>query len=235
MGSCLHASFSHPLLAELQGAGSVPASSLMWPVFTLGGGASADACEPIAALPGQSRLGVSALVAALAEPVANGLASVILFGVLPPGAVRDATGSAADAADAPVPATAAALRAAYPRLLIAADLCLCAYTSHGHCGVLRADGSIDNAASVARLAAIAVAFARAGAQVIAPSDMMDGRVAAIKAALRADGGGLDARVAVMSYAAKFASCFYGPFRDAARSGIAGGGDRSLYQLPPAGR
>ena len=87
MGECpLHASFSHPLLASLQGAGGMPASGLMWPVFTLGGGALAGACEPIAALPGQSRLGTAALVSALAEPVAHGLASVILFGVLPPGA-----------------------------------------------------------------------------------------------------------------------------------------------------
>jgi porphobilinogen synthase len=111
------------------------------------------------------------------------------------------------------------------------DLCLCGYTDHGHCGIL-SGRAIDNAASVARLAEVAVAFAAAGAHVIAPSDMMDGRVGAIKAALR--GAGMGGRVAVMSYSAKFASCMYGPFRDAAHSGMAFG-DRSLYQLPPGSR
>jgi porphobilinogen synthase len=103
------------------------------------------------------------------------------------------------------------------------------YTSHGHCGILKSDHTVDNAASIARLAAIAVAYAAAGAHLIAPTDMMDGRVGAIKAGLRAAGHG--STVAVMSYAAKFASCFYGPFRDAAHSGMSFG-DRSLYQLPP---
>ena len=102
------------------------------------------------------------------------------------------------------------LRALYPRLLIICDLCLCGYTDHGHCGVLRADHSVDNAASITRLRDVGVAYATAGADVIAPSDMMDGRIAAIKAGLRK--AGLESRVPVMSYAAKFASCFYGPFR-----------------------
>ena len=118
------------------------------------------------------------------------------------------------------------------------DVCLCAYTNTGHCGLFGAActpggaPSLDNAASIARLAAVSVAFATAGAHVVAPSDMMDGRVGAIKAALAAAGFG--SRVALMSYAAKFASVFYGPFRDAAHSGMAFG-DRCSYQLPPGGR
>jgi porphobilinogen synthase len=106
------------------------------------------------------------------------------------------------------------------------------YTSHGHCGILKPDHCVDNQASIDRLGQIAAAYADAGAHVIAPSDMMDGRIGAIKAALTARGHG--SKVAVMSYAAKFASCFYGPFRDAAHSGMSFG-DRSLYQLPPGSR
>jgi porphobilinogen synthase len=106
-------------------------------------------------------------------------------------------------------------------------VCLCAYTDHGHCGIVHADGSINNAASIERLADVAVAYAAAGCHVVAPSDMMDGRVGAIKRKLLAAG---HAHTALMSYAAKFASCFYGPFRDAAKSGMAFG-DRSGYQLP----
>ncbi len=119
----------------------------------------------------------------------------------------------------------------YPSLLIITDLCLCGYTNHGHCGILHPDGRINNQPSIDRLAQIAVSYAKAGAHVIAPSDMMDGRIGAIKYALHDNG--LD-HVSVMSYAAKYASCFYGPFRDAADSHMEFG-DRSLYQLPPASR
>ena len=124
--------------------------------------------------------------------------------------MKDGTASRADAADAPVLRAIAFLRARYPRLLIVCDLCLCGYTDHGHCGILTLDHRVDTAASIARLSAIAVSYAAAGADVIAPSDMMDGRVAAIKAGLRA--AGLASRVPVMAYSAKYASCFYGPFR-----------------------
>ena len=126
-------------------------------------------------------------------------------------ALKDGTASRADLPDAPVILAIKKLRSCYPSLLIICDLCLCGYTSHGHCGILReADHSVDNAASIARLGAIAAAYALAGANVIAPSDMMDGRVLAIKQALAAVD--LHSRVPVMSYSAKFASCFYGPFR-----------------------
>lgn len=207
----------------------------MWPLFLLEDDAGK---EEIASMPGQARWGVGRLREALDGPYADGLSCVLLFGVLDDGAKKDNRASHADAPGGAVPRALAALRARYPRLTLMVDLCLCAYTDHGHCGVVRADAlapggrAVDNDASVARLADVAVAYARAGAHVIAPSDMMDGRVAAIKAALARAGFG--ASVAVMAYSAKFASTFYGPFRDAAHSGMAFG-DRSLYQLPPPSR
>ena len=204
----------------------------MLPIFV---SSSASVREEVASLPGVCRWGVDRLGEALDEPVRNGLRSVLLFGVLAPGSVKDACGSSADSRGSPVLAAIAVLRARYPALLIAADVCLCAYTVHGHCGVLAADGhGMDGKASRTRLAAVATAYAAAGAHIVAPSDMMDGRVGAIKESLAAAGGGLAARTAVMSYAAKFASCFYGPFRDAAGSAAAFG-DRSGYQLPPGAR
>ena len=129
------------------------------------------------------------------------------------------------------------LKAWFPDLLVACDVCLCPYTNHGHCGILRDDGTIDTERSIARLADVALAYGLAGADVVAPSDMMDGRVAAIKTALHANQ--LGNKVAVLSYSAKFASCFYGPFRDAAKSGMQAGGNwpthRKCYQLPPGAR
>jgi porphobilinogen synthase len=123
------------------------------------------------------------------------------------------------------------LRKTFPGLQVITDVCLCAYTDHGHCGILEEDGAVNNDATIARLAEVATAHAQAGAHVVAPSDMMDGRVGAIKQSLRTHGL---AGVRVMSYAAKFASSFYGPFRDAAKSAPAFG-DRRAYQLPPAAR
>ncbi len=120
----------------------------------------------------------------------------------------------------------------FPDLLIACDVCLCPYTDHGHCGILKEDGFIDNQKSLNQLAAISRVFAEAGAHVIAPSDMMDGRVAAIKSELRSIG--FLNKVCVMSYSVKFASGFYGPFRDAAHSAPAFG-DRKRYQLPVGAR
>jgi porphobilinogen synthase len=122
-----------------------------------------------------------------------------------------------------------AIKEAHPELLVIADLCLCEYTSHGHCGLLRADGSVDNDSSVELLARTALSQAHAGADVIAPSDMMDGRVAAIRSALDEDGL---SDVPIMAYSAKFASAFYGPFREAVDSAPAFG-DRRGYQMDPA--
>ena len=251
----LHAAYSAPLLQAWSSAPPVAAAQLVWPLFLVEDEA---ARQPIAALPGQSRWGCgeARLREALEGPVRDGLRAVLLFGVLDDGAKKDARGGFADSEASPVVKALRTLRRIFPSLLLMADVCLCAFTEHGHCGILTAscvgaagaEGAsaagagagagagaalvIDNDASVARLAAVATAYARAGAHVVAPSDMMDGRVGVIKAALRAAGVG--GQCAVMSYAAKFASCFYGPFRDAAHSGMSFG-DRTLYQLPPASR
>ncbi|GFR88418.1 delta-aminolevulinic acid dehydratase [Elysia marginata] len=179
-------------------------------------------------MPGQSRYGVNRLVEALTPLVDMGLKAVLLFGV-PENLPKDERGSAADTPETPVIQAIQALRVNFPSLLVCCDVCICPYSSHGHCGFLRPDGTIDNEPSIERLAEIAVAYAKAGCQVIAPSDMMDGRIGAIKKALASNDFGN--RVSVMSYSAKFASCFYGPFRDAAKSTPAFG-DRKCYQLPP---
>jgi len=134
--------------------------------------------------------------------------------------------------DSPVPQAIKLLRKSFPTLLVIADVCLCGYTDHGHCGILTSDGFIDNSKSILRLAEVATSYARAGAHVVAPSDMMDGRVGAIKKMLLENGYG--GKVAVMSYSAKYASCFYGPFREAAHSAPAFG-DRKRYQLPPTSK
>lgn len=222
----LHPGYGHEVLRLWQSDGGPAAGRLVWPLFVTD---DDRAREPIAAMPGQYRWGVDRLGEALDGPVAAGLRAVLLFGV--PGGAKDGRGSRADSPDSPVVRALAALRRSHPDLLLLADVCLCAYTDHGHCGILTPDGAIDNDASIARLAEVAAAYAAAGAHVVAPSDMMDNRVAAIRAALRAAGRG---STAVLSYAAKFASCFYGPFRDAAQSKPAFG-DRRAYQLPPAAR
>ena len=224
----LHAGYGHPVLRAWQG-GSGPAWDpvrLIYPLFV---SSRAHAHARIAAMPGQSRWGVDRVEEALAPLVERGLRSVLLFGV--PHGRKDPEGRGADDPKGPVPRAVARLRRAFPDLLVVTDVCLCAYTDHGHCGILRADGTLDNEASVARLAEVAGAYAEAGAQVVAPSDMMDGRVGAIRR--RLDASGLES-VAILSYAAKFASCFYGPFRDAAQSKPAFG-DRRAYQLPPEAR
>ncbi|MBM4154607.1 MAG: porphobilinogen synthase [Lentisphaerae bacterium] len=222
----LHPGCGHETLRAWQADGPPAADRLVWPLFVTD---RDDACEPIAAMPGQHRWGVGRLREALDGPVRNGLRAVLVFGV--PGGAKDGRGSGADSPGSPAVRALAALREAYPGLLLIADVCLCAYTDHGHCGILQSDGTVDNEASVTRLAAVAAAYAAAGAHVVAPSDMMDNRVAAIRAALKTAGCG---GTAILSYAAKFASCFYGPFRDAAQSRPAFG-DRRAYQLPPAGR
>lgn len=140
--------------------------------------------------------------------------------------------TSADSAENPVIRGLPLIRKRFPDLVIATDVCLCPYTSHGHCCIFDGDEQMDNEASIQRLAEIALSYAKAGAQIIAPSDMMDNRIAAIKKVLHENR--LGDRVAVLSYAVKFSSCFYGPFRDAARSAPAYG-DRKCYQLPVGSR
>ncbi len=196
---------------------------LVYPIFVEAG---LIGRQPIAAMPGQARLGLDTLATEAAELKRLGIRAVLLFG-LP--AAKDEAGSGAWAADGIVQQAARRLKQADPELLVIGDVCLCEYTSHGHCGLVRADGTVDNDATLPLLAQSAVSLAEAGCDIIAPSDMMDGRVAAIRAAL--DGAG-HTEVALLSYAAKFASAFYGPFREAAESTPAFG-DRRGYQMDPA--
>ena len=186
----------------------------------------------IPSLPNQYRRGVNKLVPFLEPLVHKGLRSVILFGVpLGPG-TKDALGTSADDPEGPVIKSIRILRQRFPQLFIVADVCLCEYTSHGHCGILRDDGSLNNQLSVDRISDVAIAYAQAGAHCVAPSDMNDGRIRAIKLKLIEEG--IAHRVVLMSYAAKFSGCLYGPFRDAAGSAPSFG-DRRCYQLPPGGR
>lgn len=186
----------------------------------------------IPSLPNQYRRGLNKIVPVLEPLIAKGLKSVILFGVpLAPGA-KDALGTAADDPKGPVIQAIKLLRRRFRDLFIVADVCLCEYTSHGHCGILRDDGSLNNAMSVDRISDVAMAYATAGAHCVAPSDMNDGRIRAIK--LKLIESGIAHQVVLMSYAAKFSGCLYGPFRDAAGS-CPSFGDRKCYQLPPGGR
>ncbi|MBW2237304.1 MAG: porphobilinogen synthase [Deltaproteobacteria bacterium] len=198
---------------------------LVLPLFAVEG---SGVREPVASMPGVFRFSVDMLVREAKQVSDAGIPAVILFGIP---AEKDARGSGADAAGGVVQRAVEAVKAAEPDLCVITDVCLCEYTDHGHCGLIEA-GEVANDPSVARLAETAVSHANAGADVVAPSDMMDGRVAAIRTALDAGGFG---DVAILSYAAKFASAYYGPFRDAAES-TPRFGDRRGYQMdPPNGR
>ncbi len=181
---------------------------------------------PIDAMPGQSRLSIDELVAEAGETHALGVPAVLLFGIP---AAKDPEGTGAYDDEGIVQLATRALKQAHPDLLVVTDVCLCEYTDHGHCGLLRGDGTVDNDSSVDLIARAAVSQARAGADIVAPSDMMDGRIGAVRAAL--DDEGLT-DTPVMAYSAKFASAFYGPFREAADSTPAFG-DRRGYQMDPA--
>jgi porphobilinogen synthase len=182
--------------------------------------------EPIASLPGQARFSPDTAADEAVRLAELGVGGVILFG-LP--ASKDALGSGASADDGIVQETLQRIRAQELPLVSVADTCLCEYTDHGHCGPLAANGGVDNDAALARLVATAVSQARAGADIVAPSAMVDGQVGAIRAALDVEGFG---QTAIMAYASKQASAFYGPFRDAADSAPAFG-DRRGYQMDPA--
>jgi porphobilinogen synthase len=212
---------------------------LVWPAFVVPG---RDRLEPIVSLPRVARRSVDLLLPELERALDLGIRSVMLFGVVGEDA-KDAVGSAASAPDGPVPEALRAARAAFgDDLVLMTDVCLCGYTDHGHCGVLApprpggTEARVLDGPTLPRLAAMAVRHAEAGADVVAPSDMMDGRVAAIRAGL--DDAGHDG-VAILSYAVKYASAFYGPFRDAAGSSPHGGidghpapSDRRSYQMDP---
>ncbi len=210
-----------PVLRDLVRETRLAAGDLVMPLFVEEGTA---APTPIEAMPGVARLPVDAAVVEAGEVAALGIPAVLLFGIP---AAKDDEGSGAWDDDGIVQQAIRAIRAAHPDLLVIADLCLCEYTSHGHCGVLHGQ-TVDNDATLDLLARTAVSQARAGADIIAPSDMMDGRVGVIRAALDADGY---TDVPILAYSAKFASAFYGPFREAADS-TPSFGDRRSYQMDP---
>jgi porphobilinogen synthase len=197
---------------------------LVHPLFVRAG---TNVERPIGSMPGHAQWTADLLAPELELLVTLGIPSVLLFGIP---LEKNATGSGAWDPAGPVPRAIAEIRRRQPELTVIADVCLCEYTNHGHCGVLDDDtGEVINDATLDLLSHAAVAYADAGATVVAPSAMMDGQVAAIRAAL--DGAGHE-QVAIMSYAVKYASAFYGPFREAAESAPAFG-DRRAYQMDPA--
>jgi porphobilinogen synthase len=196
---------------------------LVYPMFVVLG---LEGREPIAAMPGIDRLSISAAVEEAGEAAALGVPAVLLFGVP---AEKDPEGTGAYDDEGVVQLATRAIKDAHPDLVVVTDVCLCEYTDHGHCGIVRDDGQVDNDASIDLLARTAVSQARAGADVIAPSDMMDGRVGSIRTALDEEGF---SDTPIIAYSAKFASAFYGPFREAAGSAPAFG-DRRAYQMDPA--
>jgi len=200
----------------------VTVEQLVQPLFVVPG---RGVERPVGSMPGIAQLSVDRAAEDCRRLADLGVPAVILFGIPEH---KDARGSGATDPDGIIPRALRAIRQAVPGLLLITDVCLCEYTDHGHCGVVR-DGDVDNDPTLELLAVEAVAHARAGADVIAPSDMMDGRVGAIRRALDAAGF---AHLPIMSYAAKFASAFYGPFREAAESAPQFG-DRRSYQMDPA--
>jgi len=198
------------VLRELVRESQLDARRLVYPMFVVHG---SERREPIAAMPGIDRLSISHAVEEAGQAAALGIPAVLLFGIP---AAKDAEGSGAWDDEGVIQLATRAIKDAHPDMLVVTDVCLCEYTEHGHCGVVREDGHVDNDASVELLARTAVSHARAGADVIAPSDMMDGRV----------------DTPIIAYSAKFASAFYGPFREAADSTPAFG-DRRAYQMDPA--
>jgi porphobilinogen synthase len=216
---------STPVLRDLVRETRLHPSDLVLPLFVQGIG-PARPREPIAALPGVDRLSISAAVEEAGAAQALGLPAVLLFGIPDR---KDAAGTGAYDDEGIVQLATRAIKDAHPELLVMTDVCLCEYTDHGHCGLLGPGGTVDNDSSVELIARTAVSHARAGADVVAPSDMMDGRIGAVRAALDEDGL---QDVPIVAYSAKFASAFYGPFREAAGSTPAFG-DRRAYQMDPA--
>ncbi len=208
-----------PALRSLVKGTRLHAGQLVMPVFVISGH---DRSEPITSLPRQERMSADRVVAKARELVKLGVGGVLLFGIPDR---KDEEGSGAADPSGPVPSALRMLKAAGLPLVLAADVCLCEYTSHGHCGVI-ADGEVDNDATLPLLAEAAVVYAESGADVVGPSGMMDGQVAALRGALDASG---HAGTAIMAYSSKAASAFYGPFREAAGSAPAFG-DRRGYQM-----
>jgi porphobilinogen synthase len=211
-----------PVLRDLVRETRLSPADLVLPLFVESG---IDGRAPIASMPGVDRLSISAAVEEAGIAHALGLPGVLLFGIPEH---KDPEGTGAYDDEGIVQLATRAIKQAHPELLVITDVCLCEYTSHGHCGLLTDDGAVDNDSSVELVARTAVSQARAGADIVAPSDMMDGRVGALRAALDADGL---TDTPILAYSAKYASAFYGPFRDAADS-TPSFGDRRAYQMDP---
>jgi porphobilinogen synthase len=213
---------STPVLRDLVRETRLHATDLVLPLFVQ----SQAGREPIASLPGVERLSISAAVEEAGVAQALGLPAVLLFGIPDR---KDPEGTGAYDDEGIVQLATQAIKEAHPDLVVMTDVCLCEYTDHGHCGLIDGHGRVDNDASVELIAKTAVSHARAGADVVAPSDMMDGRIGAVRAALDEEGF---PDTPIVAYSAKFASAFYGPFREAAGSTPAFG-DRRAYQMDPA--
>ncbi len=213
---------STPVLRDLVRETRLTAHDLVLPLFVQ----SKAGREPIGSLPGVDRLSISAAVEEAGAAQALGLPAVLLFGIPDR---KDAEGTGAYDDEGIVQLATRAIKDAHPELLVMTDVCLCEYTDHGHCGLIDAHGHVDNDSSVELIARAAVSQARAGADIVAPSDMMDGRIGAVRAALDEEGF---TGTPIVAYSAKFASAFYGPFREAAGSTPAFG-DRRAYQMDPA--
>jgi porphobilinogen synthase len=209
-------------LRELVRETALSARQLVQPMFVVAG---EGVREEVPSMPGIERFSISELVAEATELQAVGVGAVALFGIP---ASKDDAGSGAYDSEGVVQMAVRALKEAHPDLIVITDVCLCEYTSHGHCGIV-CDGEIDNDITIELLAKTAISHADAGADVVAPSDMMDGRVAAIRSQLDEEG---HPNVAIIAYSAKYASAFYGPFREAAES-TPEFGDRRGYQMDPA--
>ena len=210
-----------PAIRALTAETRLSVDQLVAPLFVCEG---VNVRDPIASMPGQARLSPDLAAAEAAALAALGIRAVLLFGIP---SRKDAQGTGAWSPDGPVPAAIRLIKSSVPAISVWADVCLCEYTDHGHCGVLNG-AEVDNDATLPLLARAAVAYAEAGADVIAPSDMMDGRIRHIRAAM--DEAGYVQR-AMVSYAVKYASAFYGPFREAAGSAPQHG-DRRGYQMDP---
>jgi porphobilinogen synthase len=211
------------LLRDMVRETELTPSHLVLPMFVELG---TDSRTPIEAMPGVERMSISHAVEEAGEAHELGVPAVLLFGIP---AAKDESGSGAYDDEGVVQLAVRALKEAHPELVVMTDVCLCAYTTHGHCGVVREDGVVDNDVSLELLAKTAISHARAGADAVAPSDMMDGRVGALRGQLDAE----DLKdTPIVAYSAKFASAFYGPFREAADSAPAFG-DRRTYQMDPA--
>jgi porphobilinogen synthase len=211
------------VLRDLVRETELSARHLVYPMFIELG---TDSRTPIEAMPGIDRLSINHAVEEAGSAAALGIPAVLLFGIPDH---KDSQASGAYDDEGVVQLAVRAIKEAHPDLVVMTDVCLCEYMSHGHCGVVRDDGQIDNDVSLELLAKTAISHAAAGADAVAPSDMMDGRVAALRAQLDAEG---HSETPIVAYSSKFASAFYGPFREAADSTPAFG-DRRSYQMDPA--